>query len=81
MPPKAKPDTPPKKTSAERTKAYRARMRARGFKPVTVWTFDTSDPTFLQRVREASLAARNDPEELAVMDEVEAFQADLGPPD
>ncbi|HEX6859621.1 MAG TPA: antitoxin MazE-like protein [Caulobacteraceae bacterium] len=70
-----------KSTSAARTRAYRERMRAKGLKPVTIWTFDTTDPDFLRRVREASIAASHDPEERAVMDEVEAFQADLGPLD
>lgn len=68
----------PKSTSAARTRAYRERMRAKGLKPVTIWTFDTSDADFLRRVREASIAASRDPDELAVMEEIEAFQADFG---
>jgi len=41
----------PKKTGAERTRAWRERMRAQGLKPVTIWTFDENDPAFMERLR------------------------------
>ena len=43
----------PKKTSAERTRAWRARMRAQGLKPVTIWTLDVNDPVFRARLAES----------------------------
>ena len=63
-------------SSAKRTRAYRERLRAQGLKPVTIWTYDMKDPVFLAALRAASLAARDDPEENAVLDEIEAFQAE-----
>lgn len=79
MPPERKPQSAPKKTSAERTRAYRARMRARGLKPVTTWAVDTNDPEFLRRIHEACIRLNDDPEEQRVLDELEAFQADFEP--
>ena len=81
MPPERKPEAKPKKTSAERTRTYRARMRARGLKPVTIWTFDVNDPAFRARLAEDMLRIRESPDEQAVMDELEAFQADFEPRD
>lgn len=69
----------PKSTSAARTRAYRERMRAKGLKPVTIWTYDVNDPEFIRRMREASLALRESPDEQAVLDENEAFAADFEP--
>ena len=33
-------------SSATRQQRYREKMRAAGFKPVTIWVPDTSNPTF-----------------------------------
>lgn len=75
---KPKPASTPKKTSAERTRAYRARMRARGLKPVTIWTFDVDDPAFQKELDEACRRINESPDSNAVMDEAEAFERDLG---
>ncbi len=45
----------PKKTSAERTRAYRERMRAKGLRQQTRWVIDIDDPEFVRAVREASM--------------------------
>ena len=63
-------------SSAKRTRAYRERLRAQGLKPVTIWTYDMKDPVFRAALRAASLAMRDDPEEQAIMDEIEALQAE-----
>ena len=55
--------TSPKKTSARRTQDYRARLRAQGLKPRTIWVFDTSNPEFLARIREGSLRLGQIPSE------------------
>lgn len=41
-----------KTSSAERTRAWRQRMRAQGLKPVTIWTVDVNDPLFRARLAE-----------------------------
>lgn len=69
-----------KRTSAERMRDHRARMRARGLKPVTIWTFDTSDPEFVRRIQEGSkrLAERaKRPAEGEIMDFIEGHMEDL----
>ena len=71
---KRKPDIKPKSASAARTRAYRERMRAKGLKPVTIWTYDLSDPAVAARWRADSLALRNHPEEEAVMDWADAMR-------
>lgn len=79
MPTERKPQPKLKKTSAERTRAYRARKRAQGLVPVTIWTFDINDPVFRKRLEDDCRRLRDDPHEQAIMDELEAFQADFEP--
>jgi hypothetical protein len=38
-------------------------MRARGLKPVTIWTFDTDDPAFKRRIEEDIRRLKNSPQE------------------
>ena len=40
----------PRKTSRERTRTYRERLRARGLKPVTIWVPDLNDPKVRERI-------------------------------
>jgi hypothetical protein len=51
-------------------------MRARGLKPVTIWTDDLSDPAVVARWREQSLALANDPSELEAIEWIEASMAE-----
>lgn len=44
------------KTSRERVRAHRARLRAQGLRPVTFWLPDTSSPEFLEQARRDCLA-------------------------
>ena len=44
------------KTGAERTAAYRQRMRAKGLVPKTIWVPDTKDPKFVEEYRRQARA-------------------------
>lgn len=44
--------TAPRKTSRERTRAYRERLRERGLKPVTIWLPDIDDPKIRAQIEE-----------------------------
>jgi DNA invertase Pin-like site-specific DNA recombinase len=39
------------KTTSERMKDYRARMRAKGFKQVQMWVYDTDAPDFKEELK------------------------------
>jgi len=48
--------------AAKRMSAYRARLRAAGLRPVTLWLPDTKSPAFIAEARRQSLAiAAHDP--------------------
>ena len=76
---KRKADAEPKSTSAARTRAYRERMRAKGLKPVTIWTYDVNDPAFRKRLEEDCRRIRESPAEEEIMAELEGFEADFEP--
>jgi hypothetical protein len=61
----------------ERARAYRARMRAKGLRPVQHWAPNTTSPEFIERARRECEALRNNPREAEILDEIEAFAADL----
>jgi DNA-binding LacI/PurR family transcriptional regulator len=67
----------PKKTSSrDKVRAYRARMRAQGLRPVQIWIPDTRTPEFIAEARRQSLAVANSPtekEDQAFVDAVSAF--------
>jgi hypothetical protein len=47
-------------TSREKVRAHRARLRAQGLRPITIWVPDTRTKTFAaQAHRESLLAARS----------------------
>ncbi len=52
------------KTSKDRVKNHRRRMRAAGLKAVQIWVPDTRVPGFAEECRRQSRIIRNDPEEL-----------------
>jgi hypothetical protein len=50
----------PAKTAAQRMADYRARMRARGLKPIQVWSYDVKDPKFIAQCKyEAETLAKH----------------------
>lgn len=49
------------KSSREKVRAYRARMRARGFRLVQMWLPDTNTPEFAAEARRQSLIANSSP--------------------
>jgi hypothetical protein len=64
-------------TSSERSRLYRERMKAKGFRRVQLWVWDTRTPEFQERARRACEAIRNSPGEAEIMDEIEALSTDL----
>ena len=50
-------------TSREKVRAHRARMRAQGLRPVTLWLPDTRSPEFGAQAHRDSLAIANGPHE------------------
>jgi antidote-toxin recognition MazE-like antitoxin len=50
-------------TSREKVRAHRARMRAQGLRPVTLWLPDTRSPEFAAQAHRASLAIAKSPSE------------------
>lgn len=61
----------PRTTSAARTRAWRQRMRAQGLKPVTIWTFDETDPAFMARLEESLGRWGRSDEDRRVQDEID----------
>lgn len=51
--------------------AYRARLRAQGLRPKTIWVPDTRSSAFVERVRRDSLAVRALPSEAEALDWIE----------
>ncbi len=49
-------DTDRKRGSRDKVRAYRARMRARGLRPVQIWVPDTRTATFCAEAHRQSLA-------------------------
>jgi hypothetical protein len=65
------------KTAAEKMRAFRARKRAKGLKLVQTWVPDTSDPTFIARVRRDVAALRGTPGEREAIAFIEALAEDM----
>jgi hypothetical protein len=65
-------DKPVKKTTSERMRRYRERMRAKGLRPVQLWLPDTSAPGFAKEMQRQSLLAAESAEEKEILDWIEA---------
>lgn len=63
----------PKTSSAGRTRAWRARLRAQGLKPITIWTFDENDPAFQARLAESLRRWGRTEDDRRVQQEIDAF--------
>ena len=66
-----------RKTPREKMKAYRARLRAAGLRPVQIWVPDTRAKNFAAEARRQSLLVSNRPDEQDALDFIESA-ADTG---
>ncbi len=64
----------PKRTSRERMRAYRDRLRAQGLRPVTFWLPDTSTAEFLERAEKEARAVAVADDEAEIMAFIESVQ-------
>jgi hypothetical protein len=64
---KAKPSS-----SRDKVRAYRARMRAQGMRPVQIWVPDVGSPAFKAEARRQSRLISQSADEKEVMDFIEA---------
>lgn len=74
---------PAKISGAERVRAYRARKRAQGLRPVTFWLPDLSDPAVEARIREqckAIAASKQEKDDLAFVDSLSTWLWEPGSP-
>lgn len=55
--------SPRRKSSREKVKAYRQRLRRQGLRPIQIWVPDVRAPGFAEEARRQSLAVANSPEE------------------
>ena len=66
------------KTSAERTRRWRERMRAKGLVPKTVWTYDMSDPLLRAELQAACERLGRKSSERAITREMEQMADEDG---
>ena len=57
------PTTSKRKSSRDKVRAHRARLRAQGLRPIQIWVPDTSTPEFAAEAHRQSLAIANSPTE------------------
>ena len=74
---KAKRARPRSMTAAEKMRAFRSRMRAKGFKLVQKWVPDTSRPGFAKELRRQSLLVSGTPGEREAIEFLEAVAEDM----
>lgn len=55
-----------------RVQKHRDAMRAAGLRPIQIWVPDTRRPGFAEECRRQCLVVRNDPQELEMIDWLEA---------
>lgn len=60
-------------TPGEKMAAYRARMRAQGFRPVQIWVHDTHSETFRKEARRQSLMIAGDRQDTKMTKALEAL--------
>ena len=66
-------------TSREKVRAHRARLRAQGMRPVTLWVPDMRSPKFAAEARRQCILANNSPyaaEDQAWVDSMSDWNAD-----
>jgi hypothetical protein len=68
------------KSSAEKVRAHRARLRKAGLRPVQIWIPDTRSPEFQREARRQSLAvarSRQEKEDQAFVDTISEWPDNL----
>jgi Antitoxin MazE-like len=66
-------------TSREKVRAHRARLRAQGMRPITLWVPDMRSPKFAAEARRQCILANNSPyaaEDQAWVDSMSDWNAD-----
>ncbi len=63
--------------TAARVRKHRARMRAAGLKPVTIWVPDINTPAMREEIRRQCLSLRDDPAERQILQELEGAAAEI----
>ncbi len=76
MPTKRKSTQP--KTAAERMRAYRARQRAKGLRPVQIWLPDMRNPKVREAIRREAALLDKHPETEAINEWLDAMLEDRG---
>lgn len=65
-----------RKSSRDKVRAHRARLRAQGLRPIQIWVPDTRSPEFAKEAHRQSLAIANSPgeaEDQAFIDSISEF--------
>ena len=62
---------------AKRVQKHRDRMKAAGFKPVTIWVPDVNAPGFKEEIRRQCAIINNDPQEKQILAEIEQWAAEI----
>lgn len=65
--------SPDRRPSRERVRAYRARLRQQGLRPIQIWVPDTRGPEFAAEAHRQSLLVAQSPQEKEDMDFVESI--------
>jgi len=65
MPTRPKPPArrPPPKSSRDKVRAHRQRLRAAGLRPIQIWVPDTRSPEFAREAHRESVLVANSPSE------------------
>ena len=61
-----------RRTTREKVRAHRARLRAQGLRPIQIWVPDARSPAFAAEAHRQSLAVARSPQAAADQDFVEA---------
>lgn len=63
MPSRTGKSKPAKKSSRDKVRAHRERLRRQGLRPIQIWVPDVRSPEFVKEAHRQSLAIANSPQE------------------
>ena len=63
-------------SGAERVRKHREKMKAAGFKPVTIWVPDINAPGAREQIARDIAAINSSPEERQILEELSDFEID-----